>query len=364
MDFSLSEDQRQMQDEMAKSLERISSLQRVRELAQAGASLELPRDIWAQLCELGIPGILIEQRHGGLGMSLLDAALVAEQLGRFVVPGPFVASAVMAPIAIALSGSAQQQNTYLPKMASGSLVAAVAISEFAAGARPGSGVTAQGGKLNGCSIFALDCAGADVFIVADDQCGLHLVQAQQAGVTITLLDTVDRTRSVCKIDFNQADAEPLANEPAKALQRMRDAGRVMLAADTLGAAGSMLNKAVAYAGQRKQFGRLIGSFQAVKHICVDMAAELEPGRSLMWYAAYALDENREDASLASAHAKAYLADAGRMVARKATEVHGGIGITDALGLHYWFKRVGWNYQTLGSPERLRDEAARLQGLVA
>ena len=137
---------------------------------------------------------------------------------------------------------------------------------------------------------------------------------------------------------------------------MRDAGRIVLAADTIGAAWRMIDDAVAYAGQRRQFGRLIGTFQAVKHLCADMAAELEPGRSLIWYAAYAQDQHRDDAALVTAHAKAYLSEAGRMVARKATEVHGGIGITDDLGLHFWFKRIGWNYQMLGAPERLREES--------
>ena len=99
-----------------------------------------------------------------------------------------------------------------------------------------------------------------------------------------------------------------------------------------------------------------------QHLCAEMAAELEPARALLWYAGYALDQNLPDASLASVHAKAYLAEASRFVSRTATEVHGGMGITDALGLHYWFKRNAWSYQAFGSPERLRDEAARLQAL--
>src|SRR5262249_44772679 len=131
-----------------------------------------------------------------------------------------------------------------------------------------------------------------------------------------------------------------------------------------GAGGRMIGMATAYAKQRKQFGRAIGSFQAVKHMCAEMAAELEPGRALMWYAAHAQDHLPEEGSLMAAHAKAYLTEIGRFVARTAVEVHGGIGITDLLGLHYWFKRMGVNRQLLGAPERLREEAARLQGLAA
>jgi alkylation response protein AidB-like acyl-CoA dehydrogenase len=126
----------------------------------------------------------------------------------------------------------------------------------------------------------------------------------------------------------------------------------------------MLDKAVAYAKERQQFGRVIGSFQAVKHLCAEMTAELEPARALVWYAAYAFDHEPQNASLAAAHAKAHLSEIGRFVARTATEVHGGIGITDLLGLHYWFKRIGLNRQLYGGPERVREAAARMQGLVA
>jgi alkylation response protein AidB-like acyl-CoA dehydrogenase len=126
----------------------------------------------------------------------------------------------------------------------------------------------------------------------------------------------------------------------------------------------MLEKAVDYAKKRRQFGRVIGSFQAVKHLCAEMAAELEPCRSLVWYAAYAFDAAPDEASLVAAHAKAHLSEVGRFVARTSTEVHGGMGITDLLGLHYWFKRIGLNRQLLGGPERVRRLAAQIQGLAA
>jgi len=112
-----------------------------------------------------------------------------------------------------------------------------------------------------------------------------------------------------------------------------------------------------------QFGRVIGSFQAVKHLCAEMAAELEPARSLVWYAAHAFDAVPEEAALMATHAKAHLSEIGPFIVRTATEVHGGIGFTDELNLHYWFKRVGADRQLLGSPDALRDEAARLQGWI-
>ena len=147
------------------------------------------------------------------------------------------------------------------------------------------------------------------------------------------------------------------------LTSLRDAGWVLVAADSLGAAEAMLGKAVAYAKERKQFGRVIGSFQAVKHMCAEMAAELEPCRALVWYAAYAFDAVESEASLTAAHAKAHTSEVGRFVARTSTEVHGGMGFTDLLGLHYWFKRIGLNRQLLGGPERVRHLAAQMQGFI-
>ena len=139
-----------------------------------------------------------------------------------------------------------------------------------------------------------------------------------------------------------------------------DVGRVILAADTLGAAQTMLDKAGDYAKERRQFNRVIGSFQAVKHMCSEMAAELEPCRSLLWYAAHAYTAIPEEGRLMACHAKAHLSEVGKSVARKSTEVHGGMGITDLLGLHYWFKRIGFNRQLLGAPELVREEAVRVQ----
>jgi alkylation response protein AidB-like acyl-CoA dehydrogenase len=340
MEFGLTSDQAMMQESVGRTLERVSPLDAVRKGANA----------FDALLELGVPGILIPEREGGLGLTLLDAALVAEQLGRHVARAPFVASAVMAPLALA-------GTPYLRKLASGGIKAGVAVSEHAAGARDGAAITARNGRLSGKSLFALDADGADIFVVADTYGDLHLVERRD--VAITALPTIDATRAVAEVALENAPAEKLTGS----LERMIDAGRVVLAADTLGAGQRMLEKAVAYAKERKQFGRVIGSFQAVKHMCAEMAAELEPGRALVWYAAYAFDARPEESRRLAAHAKAHLSEIGTFVARTATEVHGGMGFTDLLGLHYWFKRIGFNRQVLGGPERLRDEAARAQSWI-
>lgn len=361
MEFALSPDQNMMQESISRTLERVSPLERVRKAAKE----PFARDVFGALVELGVPGILIPEAFGGLGLSLLDAALAAEMLGRHVAPVPFVASAVMAPLALMGAGSAAQKSTWLPRFASGEIVAGVAVSERASGAREKASVSAKNGKLCGKTLFVLDFAGAEVFIVADKFAGLHLVDAAARGLEKTPLATIDATRAIGELEFDDVEAEPLgAGHPAAVLERMIDAGRIMLAADTLGAGERMLEKAVAYAKERKQFGRLIGSFQAVKHICAEMAAELEPCRALVWYAAYGFDAFPDQSRRLAAHAKAHLSETGPFVARGATEVHGGMGFTDLLGLHYWFKRIGFDRQILGSPERARHDAAVAQGWIA
>ena len=356
MRFALSEDQTLLQDSIARALEALVPLERVRRFADGGE--ETAPDIWAGLSDLGLPGLLAPEEHGGLGLGLLEAAIAAEALGRAVAPSPFLGSAVLAPLALRLAGSAEQQAEWLPKLAAGEATAGVAISEPIAGARDGAGVTARSGRLSGKALFAVDAAGADLLVVADRQAGLHLARSAQS---VERMGNIDATRPLFELGFEDTPAEPLASN--QALDRLRDAAWVMLAADTLGAAQAMLDKAVAYAKERKQFGRTIGSFQAVKHLCAEMASELEPARALVWYAAYAFDHAPDEAPLMAAHAKAHTSEIGRFIARTATEVHGGIGMTDLLGLHYWFKRIGLNRQLLGGPERVREAAARMQGLV-
>ena len=371
MEFGLSEEQELIRDSFRGTLARICELDTVRQTAEAGAALDA--SIWGELCALGMAGLLIGEDYGGAGLGLLEAAVVAEELGRHVAPVPFAASAVMAPLAVSLGGDEEQRREWLPAMADGSLRLGVAVSEAAAGAREDAGVTAANGVLSGRALFVLDGAGAGGFVVADNEGGLHLVRGEATGLDKVALKTIDRTRAICELRFENTPADPLRQGDG-VLQTVIDAGRVVLAADSLGAGEVMLQRAVDYAAERKQFGRVIASFQAVKHMCAEMAAELQPCRALVWHAAYVMQhepgENEPgkhepaELSLAAAFAKSHVDEVGRFVARTSTEVHGGVGFTDLMGLHYWFKRLGVNRAYLGSPERVRTEAARLQGFAA
>lgn len=353
MEFGLSEQQILLQDNVTRFLREHYPLDRVRRFA---AGEDDTPSAHRGMTELGIPALLIKEDYAGVDLGLLDAAVVSEALGYGVAPTAFTASTVIVPKAISLGGTAEQCERYLPRLASGSIRAAAAISELN-GARLTAQVTEANGKLNGRALFVLDF-GADLYLVADNNRKLHLVDRDAVGLTTRLLPSIDATRPVGELEFKNTPATALNCSDAD-LTAILDAGRIALAADTLGAAQSMLDQAVAYALEREQFDRVIASFQAVKHMCAEMAAALEPCRAMVWYAAYAQDTKLPEAHKYACLTKAHLSDVGQFVARTATEVHGGMGFTDLVGLHYWFKRIGANRQYLGSPERCREDAARL-----
>ncbi|CAA0126052.1 (R)-benzylsuccinyl-CoA dehydrogenase [Halioglobus japonicus] len=358
MDFGLSEQQLSMQESLRRYLQQAAGLEHLRSVVADGPVHDAT--LWQGLADMGLTGLLVPQAYGGLGLPLMDAVLVQEVLGEFAAPVCFTASAILAPLALALAGSDAQQEKWLPRLVDGSLQVAVCITD-AGGSREDAGVTAVNDKLNGRLMFALGAASAELLICSCREGDLYLVHRDAPGLEWTSMRSVDDTRCLWEIKLREVAAELLLPEAGDALAPVSAAGRIALAADTLGAAQTMLDKAVAYSCERQQFDRLIGSFQAVKHMCAEMAAELEPCRALLWYAAYAYDAVPDKRTLLACHAKAHLGEVGTSIARTATEVHGGMGFTDLLGLHYWFKRIGFNRQVLGSPDRLRAQAARVQG---
>lgn len=356
MDFALSEEQAILQDTLKEFLRQHCTLDKVRQCVHDSVTCDA--DISRGLLELGLPGIVVPEEFGGAGLSYLDAALVVEALGEAIAPVPFLGPNVVAPFTISATGSDQQKSDWLPKIASGSVLFGIAFSETSGG-RIDSLTFVDSERINGEFTFVIDGNDASHLLVADQNSEIYLVDVND--VAPTLLRSIDRTRSVAQVTMDNTPCELLpGSSNFEALDRSIAVARIMLAADSLGAAQSMLDKAVAYAKERKQFNRVIGSFQAVKHMCAEMAAELEPCRSLVWYAAHSVLAIPDETQVVACHAKAHLSDVAQFVARKSTEVHGGMGFTDLLGLHYWFKRIGLNRQLLGSPDVIREEAARAQ----
>ena len=279
MEFGLSHEQTLLRDSLAQFLTDRAPLARVRRFAAesaaaagaegaaggtAGAAARATAaparadDITAGLAELGITALLIPEAHGGVGLTPLDAYVVAETLGYHVTPVAFTASSVMVPTALRLAGSDAQRLEWLPRIAAGQTVIGAAMAEHT-GARMDAGVTATDGRLDGRALFVLDYA-ADAWLVGDTAGGLHLVAADAPGITRRTLETVDATRPIGELVFARTPAERLPGANADVCRQVIDLGRAMLAADTLGAAQCMLDQAVAYAKQREQFGRVISSF--------------------------------------------------------------------------------------------------------
>ncbi len=360
MDFGLSEDQKLLERSLRGFLADRVPIARVRALRDAPDPND--REVWRALAELGVAGVLVDEAHGGSGLGLLDAALVAQSLGHAVTPSPFLASAVMAPVALAAAGGDAARG-WLAGVAAGELQIGVAATELFS-VREDAGVRLAGGRLEGKAMMALDAIGAELVLVALDAETFAVARGDAPGLAATRLATIDATRSTAELVFDGVAPERVFERAGPALARMLDAGRIALAADAFGACESMIEQAVRYARQREQFGRVIGSFQAVKHLCAEMIAELEPTRSLLWYAAHAFDALPDEAPLLACHLLAHVSEIGREIASTATQVHGGIGWTDEQNLHFWYKRIGLARHLLGGPEPLRARAAELQGLAA
>ena len=357
MYFGLSEDQNLLQDSVRRYLESACDLEKIRSFAEG--DITLAQDLQAGLMDLGVPFVLIPEAYGGLGLGVLEAALVQQAMGRQVAPASFTSAYAMAVIGLREGASEAQKTDWLGCLAGGSVILGVGLTE-AVGAREASGVSLKGSQASGRASFVMGAELATHFLLTTGQ-DLLIVDRQASGVTETALTTIDKTRQLVMLDLENVACDVLSGDAIAAQDKMIDVGRVLLAADSLGAADVMFEKAVAYSKEREQFNRPIGSFQAVKHMCADMVAKLEPCRSLVWYAAYAQDHVAEEAALMSRMAKSHLSEVGKYIARTSTEVHGGMGFTDLLGLHYWFKRLGANRQLLGGPETVREEAAKLQG---
>jgi alkylation response protein AidB-like acyl-CoA dehydrogenase len=364
LDFALSEEQRLLDDTVRRFLAERLPIGRVRELRDAGQGFDA--GVWKGLAELGVVGCLVPEPFGGAGLGVLDAAVIATALGHGAWPLPFLGPCVMAPLLLGALGSSAQQQRWLPRLAAGEACIAVAAAERVE-RRQEAGVRMAGGRLEGLALFVVDGVGAEAYVIP---CGEDLwwVPAGAPGLEVLPLPTLDATRSLAELRLLAVEpAERLgpAGEAGPALAHAIDVARVLLAADLLGCCDRALAAAVAYAMQRQQFERPIASFQAVKHLCAEMAAAIEPARALVWYAAHAFDtadaSRDEPPAVLAALVKAHLAEVATSVLRSATEVHGGIGFTDACDLQFWFKRVALGRQLLGGPALLRAHAAQLQG---
>ena len=369
IDFGLSEEQEALQRAAREFLVRECPPTLVRETA--GTPDGVPRTLYAKMAELGWMGLAVPEKDGGLGLGALDLAVILEELGRAAAPGPFLGTQLLIA-ALLRAGSRAQRRAWLPRLISGDTLGALAYLEEsdrhdAAGVTTAARRTREGYRLRGRKLFAQGVPGADLLLVAARTgrgISLFLVEASTPGVRSRPSETIDLTRRVGEVELREVALPPSARlgregDGAALLAHLLDLGAVGIAADCLGGAARALEMAVEYAQVREQFGRKIGSFQAIKHMAAEMAAEVEPARSLVWYAAYTLDHRPRAAARAASIAKARLAEVYDRTVERAVQIHGGIGFTWEHDLHFWFKRARWNTVAFGDGDFHRERIATI-----
>ena len=378
MDIGFTEEQELLRDTARKFLDSACTTRFVREMMATEAAVT--PEFWTRLAEQGWLGITYAEEDGGSGLGLVDLVVLMEEVGRAVMPGPFPATVLLGGAAIAVAGSPAQRQEWLPRIAAGGAKATLALTEpnarwDAAGITLTAGETRGGFALSGTKLFVPDAHLADVLVVAartrdgstmEDGISLFLVPKGTAGVAVRLLPSVDETRKLCEVRFDNValPATALIGELHRgwpALARVIDRAAVALSAEICGAAQRVLDMTVEYAKLRTAFGKPIGSYQGVKHKCADMLIEIENAKSLTYYAAWAVDEAEPDAAMAVSMAKAAASDAGRKVCAAGIQLHGGIGMTWEHDLQLYLKRAKACEIALGDATWHRERIARLMG---
>ncbi len=353
MRFDLTDEQKALRETLdAFFAERFSGAEGVAAVANTTLDKALREDITA----LGMGGIMVPADQGGVEMGLLTLCLVSEVLGRYAVPSPIIANALAAWL-IAEAGSTAQRGRWMAPLIEGQTIAALALAEDAGWMADdwSTGKNAKGVKRN---VERADAAG--IFIIGLAGGALGIVEADADGLVIEPIDTLDRTRPLFDVQMKDVAIEPISEDGAVG-RRLVDAMLILHAADALGAAHAAQDRAVAYAKERKQFGQLIGSFQALKHQLADISVEIEPARSLCWYAAHAWDTERDDSHRIAALTKAHISEIAVNCARVALEAHGGIGYTWEHPIHLFLKRAMHDRTVFGTPNLHRERAAALAG---
>ena len=372
MDFGFSEEQEMLRQSARGLLEKECPSAVLRKLMEDERGFDPA--LWKKMAELGWLGLVIPENYGGGGLSYVDLVLVMEEMGRVLLPSPFIWT-VMVAEAIKRAGSDSQKSSLLPKIAAGELIATIAYLEpSAVWSADGIAMTAReegaGYVLEGTKLFVNDGHIADCILVAarsggsgDRGISLFALESKRAGVAVTSLTTMDQTRKLAEIKFNgvKVDAGDVIGEPGKGwntLSEIIDRGKIMLAGEMMGGAQKVLEMTVDYAKVRVQFGRPIGSFQAVQHKCANMMIDVEGAKSAAYYASWAVSNEVAEASLAAALAKAAASDAFRRVSAEGIQLHGGIGFTWDHDMHLYFKRAKSSEFTFGDANWNRELVAQ------
>ena len=369
MRLTVSDEQRALRDAVRRFLADRAPLPRVRALMDTPDGID--RAVWDQAgAQLGLQGIAIPEAYGGGGFTFAEQAIVLEELGAALYGGPYLASAVLAATALLASPDEAARRELLPGVASGQTVATLAFTEDDGSWAPEAIRLAASGDgtgwvLDGHKSFVLDGHTADLILVvarAGSGLALFAVQPGAQGLVRRGLPTLDQTRKLARLEFGSVPARLIDGDGAAVLARTLDVAAIALAAEQLGGAQRALDMAVSYAKDRQQFGRPIGSFQAIKHRCADLLLEVESLRSAVGYAAAAVAEDSAEIPVVASLVKAYASDVYFHVAAESIQIHGGIGFTWEHDAHLYLKRAKASELFLGDASYHREHLAERIGV--
>jgi alkylation response protein AidB-like acyl-CoA dehydrogenase len=370
MNFAFTEEQEELRNIVRSFMEDKSPETAVRELMETENGYD--EAVWAQMAEqLGLQSLIIPEEYGGQGFGYVELIVVLEEMGRSLICSPFFSTVVLATNALLQSGNTAAMEKHLPGIASGETIATLALAE-ANGRWDADGVSinASGDSgsvtLSGEKMFVIDGATANLMIVAARSGGgvhLYTVEGDADGMTRESLSTMDQTRKQARITFDNTPAEHLADtNNFEMMSTILDLAAVGLAAEQVGGAQFVMEMAVQYAKDRVQFGRPIGSFQAIKHKCADMLLEVESAKSAAYYAGWCAAEMNDELPSVASLAKAYCSEAYFHCAAENIQIHGGIGFTWEHPAHLYFKRAKSSELMFGDPAYHRELLAQRIGL--
>ena len=365
--FVRSDEQTMLATTVREFVDATGDLDRVREMSLTESAID--RELWDGLAEMGLIGLHIPEEYGGAGFGMPELAVVFQELGRMVAPVPLLSS-VLASAAILKAGTDDQKRDMLPRIASGDVIATLAAFESAHERTPRTDLTSLrpdgvGFTLSGVKRYVTDAPNAALIVTTaatDDGTVLVVVDADAAGVVVTPMSSLDPTRPLGDVRFDdvKVDASRVISGGDGAARAALDVGAVALAQEQVGGAERCLETSVEYAKTRFQFGRAIGSFQAIKHRCADMLVAVEHAKSAAWHAARTL-EDAEESKISVPLARSVCSDAYLLCSGDNIQIHGGIGFTWEHDAHLYFKRAKSTSLLLGSVAVYRDRLADAVG---
>ncbi len=372
MDFTFTEEQEILRDSARRFIDKEWRVEDIKAFVDHRRSFT--EEMWQKIVDLGWTAVLIPEPDGGLGLSFVDLAVIIEEMGRGPMPGPFISSVVLAGEAIRLAGHAHHKEAYLPKMAAGDIRGTLAWAEPGDLNSLGSvslRAERSGGafELNGAKIFVPDADLADVIVClaeTGDGTALLLVDKNLPGVEIHSLDTMDRTTNLSEVIFNHVTVpeDRLMGKPgamAPVLKQILNRVNVAYSMDMVGGSQRVLDLGIEYAKTRVQFGQAIGSFQAIKHTCAELLVGVECARSIAYYAAWAQDQDDQEATLSASAVKTFASETYRQVTKEVLQILGGIGFSWEHELHIYLKRAKCLGALFGDAAYHRERVAQELG---